>query len=179
MGDKVDSGKGLQYRPISLCSPVGRYDNPMPESILFPESGTMNLATSLEYSRRRLIHILVTSHFKQLVFTSTRIKVSFDPFESPNLTLLWAPDIKFIASLIPEHNYVPPSGDGIFKNFRSPGINSKESFPSPAYKDCAGILEQSMVTRNRVGVGLSYRPARLHRLAESIPWNRFVGPKNF
>jgi hypothetical protein len=28
----------------------------------------------------------------------------------------------------------------------------------------AGILEQSM------GIGLSYRPARLHRLAESIPW---------
>jgi hypothetical protein len=22
-----------------------------------------------------------------------------------------------------------------------------------------------------------YRPARLHRLAESIPWNRFLGPK--
>ena len=29
-----------------------------------------------------------------------------------------------------------------------------------------GILEQS---RNRVGIGLSYRPARLRRLAESIP----------
>jgi len=35
---------------------------------------------------------------------------------------------------------------------------------------CSGILEQG--TRNRVGTGLSYRPARLHRLAESIPWNR-------
>jgi hypothetical protein len=29
--------------------------------------------------------------------------------------------------------------------------------------------------RNRVGIGLSYRPARLHRLAEFIPWNRFLG----
>jgi len=29
--------------------------------------------------------------------------------------------------------------------------------------------------RNRVRIGLSYRPARLHRLAESIPWNRFLG----
>jgi hypothetical protein len=28
--------------------------------------------------------------------------------------------------------------------------------------------------RNRVGIGLSYRPARLHRLAEFIPWNRFL-----
>jgi hypothetical protein len=40
---------------------------------------------------------------------------------------------------------------------------------------CAGILEQSMGARNRVGKGLPYRPARLHRLEESIPWNRFLG----
>jgi hypothetical protein len=35
----------------------------------------------------------------------------------------------------------------------------------------AGIFKQSMVARNRVGIGLSYRPARVHRLAELIPWN--------
>ncbi len=35
----------------------------------------------------------------------------------------------------------------------------------------AGILEQSMGARNRV----PYRPARIHRLEESIPWNRFLG----
>jgi hypothetical protein len=29
--------------------------------------------------------------------------------------------------------------------------------------------------KDRVGKGLSYRPARLHRLAESISWNRFRG----
>jgi hypothetical protein len=29
--------------------------------------------------------------------------------------------------------------------------------------------------RNRIGKGLSYQPARLHRLAESIPCNRFLG----
>ncbi len=28
--------------------------------------------------------------------------------------------------------------------------------------------------RNRVGLGLSYRPVRLYRLAESIPWNPFL-----
>jgi hypothetical protein len=33
----------------------------------------------------------------------------------------------------------------------------------------AGILEQSIGARNRVGIWLSYRPARLHRLAELIP----------
>jgi hypothetical protein len=32
-----------------------------------------------------------------------------------------------------------------------------------------------MGARNRIGIGLSYRPARLHRLAELIPWNRFLG----
>jgi hypothetical protein len=29
--------------------------------------------------------------------------------------------------------------------------------------------------RKRVGIGLSYRPARLHRLAKSTPWSRFLG----
>jgi hypothetical protein len=37
------------------------------------------------------------------------------------------------------------------------------------YEHSAGILEQSMGARNRVGIGLSHWPARLHRLAESIP----------
>ncbi len=38
----------------------------------------------------------------------------------------------------------------------------------------AGILEQYMGTRKRVGIGFSYRPVRLHRLVELIPWNRFL-----
>jgi hypothetical protein len=41
--------------------------------------------------------------------------------------------------------------------------------------DSAGILEQSMGARNRVGIGLSHWPARLHRQAESISRNRFLG----
>jgi hypothetical protein len=28
------------------------------------------------------------------------------------------------------------------------------------------------------GIGLSYRPARLHRLAEFIPWSQFLGSIN-
>ncbi len=39
----------------------------------------------------------------------------------------------------------------------------------------AGIFKQSMGARNRVGIGLSYLPARLHRLAELVPWNEFLG----
>ncbi len=41
---------------------------------------------------------------------------------------------------------------------------------------CDEIFKQSMGGGNRVGIGLSYRPARLHRLAELIPLNRFLGP---
>jgi hypothetical protein len=44
---------------------------------------------------------------------------------------------------------------------------------------CAGILEQSMGARNRVGIGLSYRPAKLHSLAELIHWNLFLGFRKF
>jgi hypothetical protein len=40
---------------------------------------------------------------------------------------------------------------------------------------CAGIFKQSMGARNRVGLGLSYRPSRLHSLAELVPWNQFLG----
>ncbi len=42
---------------------------------------------------------------------------------------------------------------------------------------CAGIFKQSMGARNRVGIELSYRPGSLqiHRLAELIQWNRFLG----
>jgi hypothetical protein len=39
----------------------------------------------------------------------------------------------------------------------------------------AGIFKQSMGARNLVGIGLSYQPARLNKLAEFIPWNRFLG----
>jgi hypothetical protein len=35
-----------------------------------------------------------------------------------------------------------------------------------------------MGARNRGGIRLSYRQARLHRLAEFIPWNRFLGSIN-
>jgi hypothetical protein len=48
-----------------------------------------------------------------------------------------------------------------FKHLRSPGIDSKESIP-PAYVARAGIFKQSMGARNRLGIGLWYRPARLH-----------------
>jgi hypothetical protein len=42
----------------------------------------------------------------------------------------------------------------------------------------AGIFKKSMGARHRGGIGFSYRPARLHRLAEFIPWNQCRGPIN-
>jgi hypothetical protein len=42
LGYIVESDIGLSYRPASLCSLAGLYDNTMPESILYPQSRTMN-----------------------------------------------------------------------------------------------------------------------------------------
>jgi hypothetical protein len=53
------------------------------------------------------------------------------------------------------------------KNYTTDGYAQVEQ-PLP-FVSCAGILEQSMGPRNREGIGLWYRPAKLHRLAESIP----------
>ncbi len=48
--------------------------------------------------------------------------------------------------------------------------------PACVARSRAGIFKKSMGARHGVGIGLLYRPARLHRLAEFIPWNRFRGP---
>jgi hypothetical protein len=40
----------------------------------------------------------------------------------------------------------------------------------------AGIFKKSMGARNQGRIGISYRPARLHRLEELIPWNQFRDP---
>ncbi len=47
----------------------------------------------------------------------------------------------------------------IFKLLRSPRIDSKELIP-PAYVARAGIFKHSVGAGNRLGIGLSYRPAR-------------------
>jgi hypothetical protein len=45
-------------------------------------------------------------------------------------------------------------------------VHCRKEYRSTEYS--AGIFKQSMGARNRLGIGLSYRPARLHRLAELI-----------
>ncbi len=64
--------------------------------------------------------------------------------------------------IIGRHNYV------LSKIFRSYSHHTEVQIS-------AGIFKQSMGARNRVGIGLSYRLARLHSLAELVPWNRFLG----
>jgi hypothetical protein len=43
----VDSDRGLSYRPASLCSLAGRYNSCLPESTIYLQSGTKNLATAV------------------------------------------------------------------------------------------------------------------------------------
>jgi hypothetical protein len=45
-------------------------------------------------------------------------------------------------------------------------------------KELCWNLKQSMGARKRVGIGVSYWPARLHRLAELILWNQVLGYLN-
>ncbi len=54
------------------------------------------------------------------------------------------------------------------------------SIPDPTDGEYwAWIFKESMGARNRGGIGLSYRLARLHRLVEFIPWYWFLGSINF
>jgi hypothetical protein len=55
--------------------------------------------------------------------------------------------------------------------FRPLKLNIKNRFTG-----CMKCSEpESMGARYRVGIGWSYRPARLHSLAELVPWNKFLG----
>ena len=57
-------------------------------------------------------------------------------------------------------------------------VKMSGSAPHPPQSNgptCAGIFKQCVGSRNRVGIGLSYRHARFHSLAELVPWNWFLG----
>ncbi len=62
--------------------------------------------------------------------------------------------------------------------FRCSKLTRQPSTAVELHGSCAGIFNQSMGARNWVGIELSYRPVRLNRLAELIPWNRFLGSWN-
>ncbi len=60
----------------------------------------------------------------------------------------------------------------IFKRLWSPGIDSKEI--SPAYVAWAGIFKKSMGARNKVGIGLSCRPARRNSFLGIDSWAPWI-----
>jgi hypothetical protein len=41
------------------------------------------------------------------------------------------------------------------------------------------VLNNLWGARSQVGIGLLYRPARLHGLVEFVPWNRILGSLKF
>jgi hypothetical protein len=55
------------------------------------------------------------------------------------------------------------------------GVNFINPVRDYEFGFCAGILKQFMGARNRVGMGLSYGPAKQQSLAELVPSNRFLG----
>jgi len=86
---------------------------------------------------------------------------------------------------------LPPSPFALFSISESvrdayvkltPGCHLPQHVYTPPHPyTSAGIFKQSLGDRNRVGIGLSYRPAWLHRLEEStqsIHCNRFLGSWN-
>jgi hypothetical protein len=62
----------------------------------------------------------------------------------------------------------------ICQSINQPTSQSTSLSISILYGTSAGIIEQSMGAKNRVGIGLSYQPVRLHRLEVLIIWNRFL-----
>ena len=59
----------------------------------------------------------------------------------------------------------------------SPALTGRqgELLPEDVGKTGAGILGVEEPSSIVIVIGLSYRPASLHMLAELIPWNRFLG----
>ncbi len=80
-------------------------------------------------------------------------------------------------------NTGPPGWEsipGLLKRSTNTGsdYSHKESTFRPEPPALSWNFKKIYGARNQVGRGLSYRPARLHRLAEFIPWNRFLGSIN-
>ncbi len=74
------------------------------------------------------------------------------------------------------YNTFSKYGDfGVYSMTNTWGMELAEVVGTRANAASAGILEHPMGARNLVGIGLSDQPDRLHRLADSIPWNRVLG----
>ncbi len=96
------------------------------------------------------------------------------PFCKPDVSDVLKPDVLKPDVLKPD--VLKPDVLWVYR-LRSQGIDSEESI-QPTNVTRARIFKQSMGARNRVGIGLSHRPAKLHRLSEFIPWNWFLRSLN-
>ncbi len=84
-----------------------------------------------------------------------------------------------------QHTFYPAknllvSRGGRDMTFAAPTLS--QLIPVHTSYSCCSELEFLNIlwgARNRVRIELSYRPAGLQRMAELIPWNRFLGSINF
>jgi hypothetical protein len=64
LGDIIDSGIGLSHRPARLHRLAGRYDNPMPESAIFPSRG-LRFGHSIEKEYDVITRCYISVHLVQ------------------------------------------------------------------------------------------------------------------
>ncbi len=93
------------------------------------------------------------------------------------LGLIWR-NRKKISQIIKEYFYLPFFLLIIL--WRSPFVLERTRIMALCVRHQSwNFKKRSVGERHRVRIGLSYRPARLHRLAQFIPWNRFLGSIKF
>jgi hypothetical protein len=114
----------------------------------------------------------VKSHVKQHKVASTKLVPLLPNRTNPD-------EDSFI--IVPKNSLAK----GLHIALPPPATPSKSKMAAAVLKAAMGTLpvpswnlKKSMGARHRVGIRLSYRPARLHRLAELMPWNRFLGSIN-
>ncbi len=100
------------------------------------------------------------------------MEAKFQTVQEQSQSRLWAEKLttRVIVRKQKENNHCEGSVIVVVSRLPPPGFEL-QSFR-------AGIFKISMGARHRVGIGLSYRPARLHRLAELMSLNRFLGSIN-
>jgi hypothetical protein len=171
----------------SLCSLAGRYDTPIPTRFLAPTEASspqkINPGMIQHFKNKTFLHFsvlwVIFDHqdpdpdppdHNQCGSGSTTLLLSTHSLQLFHTTLsclphsaiyFQLPTISFLLSLF---------------LFKGPLRIFPTRFPHSNHQSVLEFLNNLWGARNRVGIGLSnHRPAGLHRLAELIPWDRFLG----
>jgi hypothetical protein len=161
----------LQSRPNTFTMGLG---NPMPES-------TLTLCQSRLYPPVRDLGFGLWGFHEDVVNNFNLQQSDCTVCNSLQYTACTFSSANYIIKQFIEknalHNFLVQreETDYLYEILQSPGLGLSRVH---AVLNRAGIFKESMGARNRGGIGLSYRPAGLHRLAEFIPWNRFLGSIN-